>query len=88
MKKIKPPASTQPTPGGMTTHSSSEPTPVSERSHSSFSRIAGMSMGAEDDGDPFAYMKDLDFDMEQFFDMGIWGDETYTGMGFGGGMAF
>ncbi len=33
----------------------------------------------------FAFMKDPDFDMEQFFDLGIWGDETYVGMGFGGG---
>ncbi|KAH7378333.1 hypothetical protein BKA66DRAFT_421360 [Pyrenochaeta sp. MPI-SDFR-AT-0127] len=39
----------------------------------------------EDSGGPFSFLKDLDFDMEQFFDIGIWGDESYVGMGFGGG---
>jgi hypothetical protein len=50
-----------------------------------------MEMGAEESGDydPFVFMKDhaADFDMEQFFDMGIWGDESYnsfSGMGYGG----
>jgi hypothetical protein len=55
-----------------------------------YMRDINMDMGATDNvGDgPFAFMKDLDFDMEQFFDTGIWGDESYTGMGFGGGMPF
>lgn len=46
-----------------------------------------MSAGVASEGehDPFAFMKSADFDMEQFFDMGIWGDEAYQGMGFGGG---
>jgi hypothetical protein len=88
MKKIKPPTSAQATPGGTITQSGSEPTPASEHSLPSFGMDAGTSIGAGDYGDPFAYMKDIDFDMEQFFDMGIWGDESYTGMGFGGGMAF
>lgn len=33
--------------------------------------------------DPFAFMKEADFNMDQFFDMGIWGNESYEGMGFG-----
>jgi hypothetical protein len=33
-------------------------------------------------------MKDLDFDMEQFLDAGIWGDESYSSMGFGSRMSF
>lgn len=38
--------------------------------------------------DPFAFMRDMDFEMDKFFDMGLWGDESYVGMGFGGGMGF
>lgn len=34
--------------------------------------------------DPFAFMRDVDFDMDQFLDMGIWGSDGYEGMGFGG----
>ena len=43
-----------------------------------------MSAGVAGEGehDPFAFMKSADFDMEQFFDMGIWGDEAYQGLGF------
>ena len=54
-----------------------------------------MEMGANDgaagegeeteNDDPFAFMKAADFDMEQFFDLGIWGEEASRGMGFGGG---
>jgi hypothetical protein len=99
MKKIKPSTSSQPTPSGMTGTAGSErsgpsagalPTPASEQSLPNFGMDMGMHMGGSDNGDPFAFMKDMDFDMEQFFDMGIWGDETYTGMGFGagGGMTF
>lgn len=40
--------------------------------------------GDSDDGGPFAAFKDTEFDMEQFLDVGIWGDESYIGMGFGG----
>ncbi|KAJ4992174.1 hypothetical protein SVAN01_02193 [Stagonosporopsis vannaccii] len=50
-----------------------------------------MGIGAGVDGgrDPFALMKSADFDMEQFFDLGIWGDDAYHSMGFGdGGMPF
>ena len=42
-------------------------------------------MQMENDDGPFAFLKDLDIDMEQFFDMGIWNEESYLGMGFGGG---
>jgi hypothetical protein len=38
--------------------------------------------------DQFAFLSEADFDMDKFFDMGIWGDEGYTGMGFGSGMQF
>lgn len=38
--------------------------------------------------DLFAFMRDAEFDMDKFFDMGLWGDESYVGMGFGGGMRF
>ncbi|KAF2113981.1 hypothetical protein BDV96DRAFT_106241 [Lophiotrema nucula] len=35
--------------------------------------------------DPFAFMRSMDFDMDQFLDMGIWGHESYEAMRFGGG---
>ncbi|PVI01556.1 hypothetical protein DM02DRAFT_591044 [Periconia macrospinosa] len=35
--------------------------------------------------DAFAFMRTSDFDMDKFFDMGLWGDQAYTDMGFGGG---
>ncbi|KAL5376820.1 hypothetical protein DPSP01_010231 [Paraphaeosphaeria sporulosa] len=38
------------------------------------------------ENDPFAFMRDMDFEMDRFFDAGLWGDETYHSMGFGGGM--
>jgi len=39
--------------------------------------------------DPLAFMRNVNFDMDQFLDMGIWGSESYDGMGFGrGGMGF
>ncbi|CAI6340769.1 unnamed protein product [Periconia digitata] len=31
----------------------------------------------------FAFMRSEEFDMDKFFDMGLWGDETYLDMGFG-----
>ncbi|KAH7081339.1 major facilitator superfamily domain-containing protein [Paraphoma chrysanthemicola] len=65
------------------------PTPLSDQNLPTFGMDVGsmnMSMGTDDYGDPFAFMKELDFDMGQFFDMGIWGDETYKSMGFGHGL--
>ena len=54
-----------------------------------------MEMGVEEDDEyqPFVFMKDqlADIDMEQFFDLGIWGAESYnsySGMGFGSGAPF
>jgi hypothetical protein len=40
--------------------------------------------------DPFEFMRDMDFDMDQFMGMGIWGSESYEDLGFGrgGGMRF
>lgn len=35
--------------------------------------------------DAFTFMLSMDFDMDQFLDIGIWGSESYEGMGFGGG---
>ncbi|KAF2265012.1 hypothetical protein CC78DRAFT_210696 [Lojkania enalia] len=35
--------------------------------------------------DPFAFMRNMDFDMEQFLDIGIWGSDGYEAMAFGGG---
>ncbi|KAJ4374900.1 hypothetical protein N0V83_001978 [Neocucurbitaria cava] len=62
-----------------------------------YSALAGIShMGdinldidgaAEDDYGPFSHMKSADFDMEQFFDMGIWSDESYVGFA-GGSLPF
>jgi hypothetical protein len=49
-----------------------------------------MGMGCQySNGDnPFAFMGNADFDMETFYDVGIWGDESYIGMGFGNGTSF
>jgi len=100
IRRIKPSTSSQPTPSGPTGHAGSErsgpgadalPTPSTDQDFSTFSMGAGtasMAMGADGSGDPFAFMKDLDFDMEQFLDMGIWSDDTYNSMGFGGGVSF
>ena len=46
--------------------------------------MSGHSSAGADE--PFGFMKDANFDMDKFFDMGLWGDESYRGMGFGGGM--
>jgi hypothetical protein len=95
MRKIKPPSSSHLASNGSTGPAGPCPTPSSDSSLPNFSMgmgmgmdmgNTGMHMGEYDDGDPFAFVKDLDVDMEQFFDMGIWGDESYNGMGFGGGM--
>ncbi|KAF1848711.1 MFS general substrate transporter [Cucurbitaria berberidis CBS 394.84] len=65
-------------------------TPSIHRAGERYNTLAGINhmgdinmdidMGMEDDAGPFAFMKDSDFDMEQFFDMGIWSDESYIGM--------
>lgn len=74
------------------------PTPPDGRWQNTFADLANVDFssldtgfGAGDDGssDPLAFMKSVDFDMEQLFDAGIWGDEAYHWMGFGGsGMPF
>lgn len=69
------------------------PTPPDGYTHIQFTNLentdfSNIDLGAGTSGecnDPFAFIKSADFDMEQFFDMGIWGDEAYSGMGFGGG---
>jgi hypothetical protein len=53
--------------------------------------LGGVEMGTHGNGgghDPFSFLNEADYDMDKFFDIGIWGDESYTGMGFGGGMQF
>jgi hypothetical protein len=45
-------------------------------------------MSSSDGDEATAFLKKFDIDMEQFFDMGIWGDEAYSSMGFGSGMSF
>ncbi|KAF2732603.1 hypothetical protein EJ04DRAFT_440740 [Polyplosphaeria fusca] len=54
---------------------------------SSFSAMEIGMAGAGDSSvqDPFAFMRDVNFDMDQFLDMGIWGSGSYEAMGFGGG---
>ncbi|KAF3010692.1 hypothetical protein E8E13_005864 [Curvularia kusanoi] len=78
----------------LSVHSGALPTPPDGRAQSHFADFGNMDFssmdmcpGIDGDGghDPFAFMKSADFDMEQFFDMGIWGDEAYYGMGLGGG---
>ncbi|KAF9696654.1 hypothetical protein EKO04_005673 [Ascochyta lentis] len=73
------------------------PTPPDRRTQNEFADLANMDFsndtcfgaGEEGEDDPFAFMKSADFDMEQFFELGIWGDEAYKGMSFGGsGMSF
>lgn len=101
LRKIKPPPSSQPTPSSGTGHTGSDrsgpsatalPTPSANQCPSTFGlgldAMGGMNTGGIGEDEPFSFMKDMDFDMEQFFDMGIWGDETYNNMGFGGGMSF
>lgn len=42
------------------------------------------------ENDPFEFMRDMDFDMDHFMGMGIWGSESYEDLGFGrgGGLRF
>lgn len=96
--------STRPTPSNSTANNllysnpGEMPTPPDGCAQNQFADLANidfstidMGVGAADDGgnDPFAFMKSANFDMEQFFDMGIWSDDAYHGMGFGGnGMPF
>lgn len=70
------------------THRTAEPytTPAGTNYMGNFS--TEMQVEIDDFNGPFASFKNADFDMEQFLDMGIWGDESYHGMGFGGGMPF
>ncbi|KAL1656065.1 hypothetical protein SLS61_001135 [Didymella pomorum] len=93
-------ASTRPTPSSSSTanlmcpNSGAAPTPSRGLSHGHFADLSSMdfstldtNFGAADDEehDPFAPLKTGDFDMEQFFDAGIWDDGAYYGMGFVGG---
>lgn len=75
------------------------PTPMSHQSEQGYNSLAGINymqevgmevqVDSSDCHDPFAAMKHVDFDMEQFFDMGIWSDQSYVGMGYGdSGMTF
>lgn len=97
MRKIKPQASTKHMQAGgvgsigSTASTTAMATPSSDQCLSGIGiGSADMHLGGENGSDPFAFMKDMDFDFDSFFDMdiNIWGDEAYTGMGFGGGMPF
>jgi hypothetical protein len=76
--------------------SGSTQTPIDHQFHEQADSFAGedggmrvdFNMMPSDGDEPMAFLKNVDFDMEQFFDMGIWGDEAYSSMGFGGGMSF
>ncbi|KAH8727739.1 major facilitator superfamily domain-containing protein [Phaeosphaeriaceae sp. PMI808] len=64
------------------------PTPSTDSNTPNFDMNLGamdINMVRDENTDPFSMLMDADFDMEQFFDMGLWGDESYVGMGFGGG---
>lgn len=92
-------SSTRPTPSSDTASnnmcpiSGALPTPstgvTQNQANLAHTDLGSMSMeidaGVDGEHDPFAFMKCADFDMEQFFDMGIWGDDAYHSMGFGGG---
>lgn len=76
--------------------SGTQSTPSTHQSGQPYTTLAGINHTAdisldvgvnveEGNEDPFAFLKDVDLDMEQFFDIGLWGDESYVGMGFGGG---
>jgi len=96
IRRIKPFTSSQPTPRGATGHSETDrsdptstalPTPSTDQGCPNFDMGAfeGMDMSGNID-DAFSFMKDANFDMEQFFDMGnIFGDDGYNSLGFGGG---
>lgn len=90
----------RPTPSSTSTNhpicpnSAALPTPPNGGAQDDFANLArtdfssasmGFATNIEGGHDPFAFMKSADFDMEQFFDIGLWGDDAYHGMGFGGG---
>jgi hypothetical protein len=64
-------------------------TPTDCPSGFSFSATGSMDAPAMGAGnlsqDPAEFMRGMDLDMDLFLDMGIWGHESYEGMGFGGG---
>jgi hypothetical protein len=93
-KKISPASPSQHPPGGTSGYTGSDmigpslgaqPTPSAEAHCPIGMGHTTVSKDRDTQGDILSMMQDADFDMEQFFDMGIWGDETYTSMGFGGG---
>ncbi|KAJ4383398.1 hypothetical protein N0V86_001445 [Didymella sp. IMI 355093] len=100
LRKINPEppteSSTQPTPssssiaGHIRRNPATLPTPsqgvFSDLPHVDYSSLdANFSAAEGGTYDPLSLMKIADFDMEQFFDVGIWDDTAYYGMGFGGG---
>jgi hypothetical protein len=90
LRRIKPDLSLQPSMSANFEQAADEfPTPSSDHFNQNFATFGinsgggSMGMAAGNDNDPFVFMKDLDFDMEQFFDMGIWDDAGYNSLGFG-----
>lgn len=95
MRKIRPQVQTKHAQAGgvgsigSTASTAAMPTPCSDQGFMGIdmSSIAMHDSGFED-GKLSAWVKNTDFDMDQFFDIGLWGDEAYNGMGFGGNMPF
>ena len=90
-------ASSDRTPGTLSCPASrSTQTPPDSQPHEQAFSFAGedggmcvdFDMTPSDGDEPMSFLKNFDFDMEQFFDMGIWGDEAYNSMGFGSGTSF
>jgi hypothetical protein len=52
--------------------------------------LGGLDMGGNSNGteEALGFMKDPNFDMDKFFDLGIWSDESYASLGFGDGMHY
>lgn len=77
--------------GNADLHGIGQTAPMSGSVDCPWPAMGGMTMGnlgevpGTSNPDAFAFMRSMDFDMEQFLDIGIWGSETYEGMGFGGG---
>lgn len=103
VRKISPEGSTpstRPTPRSSSAtntlcpRSEALPTPpqnmFTELANVDFSSLdANLGAGGDGSYDPFSFMKSVDFDLEQFFDIGIWDDAAYHSMGLGsGGMPF
>jgi hypothetical protein len=77
--------------GNAELHGIGQTAPMSGSIDCPWPAMGGGSIGNHDEThfttnpDAFAFMRSTEFDMDQFLDIGIWGSESYEGMGFGGG---